>query len=119
MQMIQPVEKPSQLIILAGSLLPAVKLLRKNDPLRLAGATAFFTTFALPPIVFILAQLFGLLTEPKMIGRGLIENLGSSLGQQGAEQVKDVIFSIFFFDVMVVFPKHMGCTDAVLACGQQ
>ncbi len=94
MQMIQPVEKPSQLIILAGSLLPAVKLLRKNDPLRLAGATAFFTTFALPPIVFILAQLFGLLTEPKMIGRGLIENLGSSLGQQGAEQVKDVIFSI-------------------------
>lgn len=76
------------------SFIPSLKLLRSNDPLRLAGATAFFTTFALPPIIFILAQLFGLLTSPKFIGSGLLENLGKSLGEQGAQQVREVILSI-------------------------
>ena len=87
----------SEIRILVGSLWPSFQLLRKNDPLRLAGATAFFTTFALPPIIFILAQLFGLLTAPKMIGKGLVENLGKSLGEQGAQQVREVILSILNF----------------------
>ena len=86
--------KQTELQIFAGSFWPALKLLQSNDPLRLAGATAFFTTFALPPIVFILAQLFGLLTGPKMIGSGLLENLGKSLGEQGAQQIREVIRSI-------------------------
>ena len=92
--MIAPDQKQTEIRMLAGSLLPSLHLLRRNDPLRLAGATAFFTTFALPPIVFILAQLFGLLTGRKMIGRGLIENLSQSLGKQGAQQVTEVIRSI-------------------------
>ena len=92
-----PGKKQTEIQLLTGSLLPSLQLLRNNDPLRLAGATAFFTTFALPPIVFILAQLFGLLTGPKMIGRGLIENLGYSLGEQGAQQVREVIRSILGF----------------------
>ena len=92
--MIPTTKKQSELHILAGSLLPSLQLLRKNDPLRLAGATAFFTTFALPPIVFILAQLFGLLTGPKMIGGGLLQNLGNNLGEQGAQQVREVVRSI-------------------------
>jgi len=87
-------EKQNEIRILLGSLLPSVQLLRRNNPLRLAGATAFFTTFALPPIVFILAQLFGLLTGPNMIGSGLLENLGSNFGEQGAQQVREVIRSI-------------------------
>ena len=93
----QPVNKKTELHIFAGSLWPALKLLRSNDPLRLAGATAFFTTFALPPIIFILAQLFGLLTGPRMIGRGLLDSLGKSLGEQGAQQIREVIRSISGF----------------------
>lgn len=89
--------KQTEIRLLAGSLWPSLLLLRKNDPLRLAGATAFFTTFALPPIVFILAQFFGLLTAPKMIGSGLLEDLGKSLGEQGAQQVREVIRSILGF----------------------
>lgn len=76
------------------SLKPSLALLRKNDPLRLAGATAFFTTFALPPIIFILAQLFGLFIGRRNVGRGLVENLSGVFGQAGAEQVRDVIRSI-------------------------
>jgi membrane protein len=35
----------------------SLKLLVSNDPLRLAGATAFFATFALPFILIILVQV--------------------------------------------------------------
>jgi len=83
-----------ELFLLTGSLLPSLSLLRKNDPLRMAGATAFFTTFALPPIIFILARLFGLFFGPRMIGRGLIENISNNLGAEGAEQIRLVIRSI-------------------------
>ena len=87
-------QKHTAVKLFLESFLPSLKLLRSNDPLRLAGATAFFTTFALPPIIFILAQLFGLLTSPKLIGRGLIDNLSKTLGEQGAQQVREVILSI-------------------------
>jgi membrane protein len=90
--------KSSEVHIFFSSLLPSFRLLRKHDPLRLAGATAFFTTFALPPIVFLLAQLFGLFLSPRTVGRGLIENLSQNLGEEGAAQVREVIKSIRGFD---------------------
>lgn len=60
----------------------------------MAGATAFFTTFALPPIVFLLAQLFGLFAGSARVGLGLIENISNNLGSDGAQQITDVIISI-------------------------
>ena len=63
----------------------------------MAGATAFFTTFALPPIVFILAQLFGLFIGRRNMGRGLIENISNTLGKEGAGQVRQVLRSIHGF----------------------
>src|SRR4051812_22304476 len=38
----------------------AYKLLRSNDPLLLFSSTAFFTTFALPPILIILTDILKL-----------------------------------------------------------
>jgi len=66
--------------------------------MRMAGATAFFTTFALPPIVFILSQLFGLFIGHGKMGRGLIENISDTLGKEGGEQVRQVVRSIRGFD---------------------
>ena len=86
--------KQNELLLLISSLRPSLALFRKNDPLRMAGATAFFTTFALPPIVFILAQLFGLFIGRRNMGRGLIENISNTVGEEGAEQVRQVIRSI-------------------------
>ena len=102
-------KKQTEFGMLAGSIFPSLQLLHSNDPLRLAGATAFFTTFALPPIIFMLAQLFGLLTAPRMIGRGLLENLSESLGEQGAQQVRDVISSIrgFSHSNYVIIPGFL------------
>jgi len=84
----------NELWYLAGSIRPSLVLFRKNDPLRIAGATAFFTTFALPPIVFILAQLFGLFIGPRNMGRGLLEKISDTLGPDGADQVRQVLRGI-------------------------
>src|SRR5678809_1760419 len=83
--------KGNEIKLLFTSLRHSFALLGKNDPMRMAGATAFFTTFALPPIVFILSQLFGLFIGRGNMGRGLIENISNTLGKEGAEQVRQVV----------------------------
>ena len=89
--------KGNELTLLFTSLRHSFALLGKNDPMRMAGATAFFTTFALPPIVFILSQLFGLFIGRGNMGRGLLENISNTLGKEGAEQVRQVVRSIYGF----------------------
>ncbi|HET9432770.1 MAG TPA: YihY/virulence factor BrkB family protein, partial [Chitinophagaceae bacterium] len=89
--------KANELSLLFISLRHSFALLGKNDPMRMAGATAFFTTFALPPIVFILSQLFGLFIGRGNMGRGLIENISNTLGEEGADQVRQVVRSISGF----------------------
>ncbi len=92
--MIEKKSLRNELSLLISSLRDAITLFRKNDPLRMAGATAFFTTFALPPIIFILAQLFGLFIDRRTIGRGLLQRISNTLGKDGAGQVRQVIRSI-------------------------
>ncbi|MEJ7627127.1 MAG: YihY/virulence factor BrkB family protein [Ferruginibacter sp.] len=65
----------------------AFRLLVKNDPMRLAGATAFFTTFALPPILLILIQLLSLVFEKKSISRQLFQQLGDVIGRDSVRQL--------------------------------
>jgi membrane protein len=62
---------------------------RKNDPLRLAAATAFFTTFALPPILIILLQLFGTLFSIENLSDKFFIRLAEILGTESTEQIKD------------------------------
>jgi membrane protein len=72
-------------------LVNAYRLLLNNDPLRLAGATAFFTSFALPPILMLLIQLLSLFIERGSIRRGLFNDLGSVLGDEGVRQLVEVL----------------------------
>lgn len=90
--------KGNELSLFVASLRHSLALLGKNDPMRMAGATAFFTTFALPPIVFILSQLFGLFIGQANMGRGLIKNISNVLGNEGAEQVRQVVRTISGFN---------------------
>lgn len=62
--------------------------LQRNDPLRMAGATAFFTSFALPPIIILLFQLFSIFFSRKLIGTELREVLSATLGNEGSEQLR-------------------------------
>ena len=60
----------------------SLKELLKNDPLRMAGATAFFTTFALPPILVILIQVFRLIVDPQMVRVELFKTLSEIVGPE-------------------------------------
>lgn len=65
------------------------KRLKRNDPLRMAGATAFFTSFALPPIIILLFQLFSIFFSRKLVGTKLGEILSATLGPEGSKQLRD------------------------------
>jgi len=62
--------------------------IKRNDPLRMAGATAFFTTFALPPIVIILFQLFSLFFNKRLVGAEMMEIISDTLGKASAAQIR-------------------------------
>jgi membrane protein len=69
-------------------------ILKRNDPLRLAAATAFFTTFALPPILIILLQLFGLFVNAEQLGKKFFHTLAVTFGKEGALQIRTVFRGI-------------------------
>jgi membrane protein len=79
---------PKQLVNL---LRDAGKLFVKNDPLRMAGATAFFTMFALPPILILLVQVFSWFIDPKTIRHELFVTLSGTLGEEAVRQIVSVI----------------------------
>jgi membrane protein len=72
----------------------AFREFRKNDPLRMAGATAFFTTFALPAVLIILIQVFGLVLTPRFMTRQLFTNLGEVVGKNTAGELHKTLFNV-------------------------
>jgi membrane protein len=65
--------------------------LLKNDPLRMAGATAFFTTFALPPILVIIIQFLKLVLDPDKVRSRLFNSLEKIIGPEAVDQMVDVL----------------------------
>jgi membrane protein len=69
----------------------AGELFIKNDPLRMAGATAYFTMFALPPILIILVQVFSIFIDPKTIRHELFAGLADTFGKEAVRQIVTII----------------------------
>lgn len=65
---------------------------RTNDPVRMAGATAFFAFFGLPPIIIILSQVYGALLQKReqAVSIRLFDQLAETLGPQSARQLEDI-----------------------------
>jgi membrane protein len=63
----------------------------KKDPLRLAGATAFFTTFALPAVLFIILQLSRVVLTRRQGGEELLTKLTNYVGRQSATHLINVL----------------------------
>jgi len=70
------------------------KLFLENDPLKMAGATAFFTMFALPPILIILVQFFSLFIDPETIRHELFVSLSNIFGREAVRQIVSVIRAV-------------------------
>jgi membrane protein len=69
----------------------ALQLFLRNDPLRMSGATAFFSMFSLPPILIIIVQFFSLFIDPQTIKHEIFSNLAETIGRQAVMQVVEVI----------------------------
>ncbi len=69
----------------------ALGMLLQNDPLRMAGATAFFTTFALPPILVILIQALKLVIDPDRARSELFEHLSAIVGPETVKPIMNVL----------------------------
>lgn len=65
----------------------AFRLLASKDPLRLAGATAFFATFALPFILIILVQVLSLVIDRRDLSQDFFERMSEWVGQKGMGQL--------------------------------
>ncbi len=81
-------------ILLYYRLKAAFKLFSKNDPLRLAGATAFFTNFALPPILLILIRLFGFFIDRRILASRIFERLANVLDDSSTVQIRETLRNI-------------------------
>lgn len=84
----------SRPLLLLRSLQAAFKALSASDPLRLAGATAFFTTFALPAILIIILSALRLVFIPRNISRQLFTQLEELVGR---ETTQDLIHTLRAF----------------------
>ena len=71
---------------------------KKNDPLRMAGATAFFTTFALPPILFIIVLVFGFFVDRRTFAKNLMTRLSEVLGSDSALLIRQTVRNVMGFD---------------------
>ena len=67
---------------------------KKNGPLRMAGATAFFATFALPAILIILIQVFGLIVDPQTIGNRFFEGMTGVIGANTVKELRATLENV-------------------------
>jgi len=65
-----------------------------NDPLRLGAATAFFTSFALPPILIILIEVLSSLYPASLVRMMLLSKISNLLGASAAGLVAQIVQNV-------------------------
>jgi membrane protein len=78
----------------AALLWQAYNLLKTSNPLILASATAFFTTFSLSPILIILINVLSFYFSGKLIVSSLFEKIRNTFGQESAELIQSIVDNI-------------------------
>ncbi|MGF1586365.1 MAG: YihY/virulence factor BrkB family protein [Bacteroidales bacterium] len=64
---------------------------RKDDPVKLAGTTAFFTIFAIAPIFIIITSVLGLLFGQDTVSEKVFAELESLIGREGTGFVETIV----------------------------
>ncbi len=67
---------------------------QENDPLRMAAATSFFATFALPPILIIITEIFGFFGDTRIIRRDLIDQLSNAIDKNTVSQIRETLRNV-------------------------
>ncbi len=69
----------------------SVRKYKKDDPVRLAGTTAYFTVFALAPIILIIVSVTGFIIGEEKIQEKVFSELNRLLGDQGTQYIRDLV----------------------------
>jgi len=97
------------------------KNLEQNDALRIAASTAFFGTFAIPAILVVILQVFGIFLNRKQFGLRIIEKLTQIIGENSAVEIKHILINLmkigenwFFTSLMLIFLIFVSTTLFVI-----
>lgn len=69
----------------------AVKQFRTDDPVRLAGTTAYFAIFAMAPILIIIISLTGIIMGKEDISSRIYNELQSLIGSKGTDYIRSLV----------------------------
>lgn len=64
--------------------------LRDKNPMQLASSTAFFSLFAIPPILVILINTLSIFIKPEFLNDEIFSQISNILGSSGTEQIKQI-----------------------------
>ena len=64
---------------------------QQDQPINMAGTLAFFTIFAIPPIVIIITSVIGAVVGKDQVSSKLYEQVQELMGKQGVSFVKDLV----------------------------
>ncbi len=67
------------------------KKYQKDDPIKLAGTTAYFTIFAIAPILIIIISIVGLIIKEETIAQKIYTELDRLIGSEGTDFVKGLV----------------------------
>ncbi|MGM0582515.1 MAG: YihY/virulence factor BrkB family protein [Bacteroidota bacterium] len=68
----------------------SLKDLKDKNPLQLASSTAFFSLFAIPPILVILINSLSIFIKPEFLNDEIFSQISNVLGSSGTEQIKQI-----------------------------
>lgn len=68
----------------------SLKDLKNKNPLQLASSTAFFSLFAIPPILVILINTLSLFIKPEFLNDEIFSQISNILGNSGTEEIKQI-----------------------------
>lgn len=69
----------------------SVRKYAKDDPIKLAGTTAYFVVFAIAPILIIITSALGLVIDEQTVTTKLYDEIKSLIGQEGASFLRAVV----------------------------
>ena len=69
----------------------AIKKYRKDNPVRLAGTTAYFTIFAIAPILIIIISVFGWIIGEEEVSSKAYKEINDIIGEQGTSFIREIV----------------------------
>ncbi len=90
-----------------GLLQDSAREFNKHDPIMLAGALAFFTVFAIPPILIMIIYGIGLFAGQEAAARQVFNRISLLMGGAGAELLRDIV-QHYFVEEQNIFQRLLS-----------